>query len=116
MEQIKYRIVEYDTDVYVVVEDGGIACITQKDGEDGILATTEYFHDRITQQMNDDHWNILDVWETLDMGKISFNDWSDKEYSSINDERLITDALNWLVVNDGNIEFVKDDTIWNNIF
>ena len=115
METIKFRVYEESSEeIIIITEDGGVACIRDAepiDDTDTRIATSEYYQSRITNDTNTDN-----IFEELGEGTMYYNDWDETECADHLDERLITDALEWLVCATVGVEFVRDDTIWTNIF
>ena len=103
-EIVKYRVISNEEETIIITEDGGIGAFRYSE-EDGVETTTEYFQDRLT----DDIIDMNNVWDILAEGKAYYNDW-DREYKP-EDDFFINDVLNWLYV--GDFEFVRDDTIWS---
>ena len=98
----KYRIVQQDDDVNIIVEDGGIASFHNSSGKYFLI---EYYGDRITSEMNSDN-----IWDKLSEGKMWCNEFPLDTPKII----MIQDALDWLVV--GENKFVEDNTLFLNIF
>lgn len=100
----EYRLIEDSEEITVLVDDGGVACIRDTDDNgEGRKSTTDYYQDRITQEMLDEE---LNVWEEVGEGKMYWNDWkTDKD-----DPAHVQEALEWLVA--GETEFVVNEDIW----
>lgn len=107
---MRYRVIELDERI-VLTEDGGVACIRtadEMDTGDGRESTTDYYQDRITQELVDSLEEGGSIWDILSEGKMYYNDWTTPEL----DPEHIKDALAWLCID---CEFKRDDTIWSAI-
>lgn len=101
----KYRIITSNNNIIVVTKDGGIAEIRHTEENPEFLgrqATTEYYQNRLTNEIIEDgEW-----WEALGEGKAFYNDWQ----TPFTDPAHILNALQWLVGDE--TQFVIDETIW----
>lgn len=101
---MKYRIIQDQDSITILVEDGGVATIDFI--ESGYR--TEYYQNRIDESVGSD-----DIWEVLAEGEMYISDdWTDP---SVNVEMLIQEALAWLVFPSPQEGWERDDTIWSNI-
>jgi len=107
---MKYRVIEIDCERIVITEDGGIACIAKaepiEDG-DGRIAKTEYYQERVTEEMLNDEDD--DVYSQVGEGELYINDWTKEDCTGYEDPKLVTDALEWLSVGD---TFEVDEAIF----
>ena len=105
---MKYRTIESGgEEIFVITEDGGLACIMDKEGcseDEKRLSSTEYYQERFTQEMLDAEESIFEQTEMCD-GKMYWADW---ETPYTNPDH-VQDALEWLCVG---CEFELDETIW----
>tara|TARA_R110000772_G_scaffold5454_4_gene19494 strand:+ start:6226 stop:6543 length:318 start_codon:yes stop_codon:yes gene_type:complete len=100
-----YRVIKENDEITIITEDGGVACVRyadELDNGDGRQAVTDYYQDRLTQEMIDSDI----IWEQLGEGKMYCNDWT----TSFDNHEHITDALQWLCPLCETWEY--DTTIW----
>lgn len=110
---MKFRLLidESEKEITVLTEDGGIACIREADDispNEPRIATTEYYHTRITELESATPENLFDL---LGDGKMSCDDWADEQYNSL---ILIQDALTWLSPSE--VEWNLCDSIFTELF
>ncbi len=106
VETMKYRTIESGgEEIFIITEDGGLACIMDKEEDDtNRQSSTEYYQERFTQEMLDSKESIFSHPE-MEYGKMYWADW-DTPYD---DPSHIQDALAWLCVG---CQFELDETIW----
>ena len=103
---MKYRIITADeTEFDVITEDGGV--VSFHDNGENIAAT--YYQSRIDDVEDATSENI---WEKLGEGE-TYGDDFDYETER---ETLIAEALNWLVLPQPEEGWVRDDSIFGDIF
>ena len=110
---MKFRLLidESEKEITVLTEDGGIACIREADAispNEPRIATTDYYHTRITELESATPENLFDL---LGEGKMSCDDWADEQYNSL---ILIQDALAWLSPSE--VEWNLSDSIFTEFF
>lgn len=110
---MKFRLLvdENEKELTVLTEDGGIACIREADDispNEPRIATTDYYHIRITELESATPENLFDL---LGEGMMSCNDWADDQYNSL---ILIQDALSWLSPTE--VEWNLCDSIFSEFF
>lgn len=102
---MRYRLVESEDEIIVLLEDGGIACIREigeLDRDDGRQSTSDYYQTRMVQDMLDTD----SVWDDVGEGKMYWEDWS----TVFTNPKHVQHALEWLCV--GDVEFIRDDSLW----
>lgn len=105
MEQIKYRTVQTEDYIAVLLEDGGYANIHYAEAyefEPNRQATTEYYGRKFTLE---DLQSDTDLYEVLGEGKMYYNDWD----TPFTDPAHLRDALEWLAPG---YTYILDETIW----
>lgn len=93
----KYAVIkESDTEMMVIVQDGGIATCNHN----GSHILTEYYQDRIEK----DNVGSEEFWDILGEGKMYLKDWEDKQTW---DEQVVQDMLKWLYAATEDVVFLK---------
>jgi len=108
MKNIKYRLIESEDEIIVILENGGVAEIREAeelDIGDGRQSVTEYYQNRFTLQgtLSDEG-----IFGEVGEGKLYWNDWK----TPFTDPAHIADALNWLAPG---MNYVEDNTIWSEL-